>query len=220
MTAPPDLEDPRPHRPERVRGAAARARDADLIARAANGDDAAFAEVYEEHRRPLYRLAYGILLDRDEAHEVVQEAFVRLHRAAATWEPRAAVSTWLYRVVLREGLSVKRRLVRLVRAAPPRATRPAESPEGEASLRQAAVLVAEGLARLPARQRAVACLHLDAELSPAEIAPLVDLTPNATRVALHRALTRLREELLAAGIDSALRDADPIDATDHTTEDP
>ena len=42
-------------------------------------------------------LAFGVLLDSNEAREAVQEAFLRLHQAAPTWEPRAAVGTWLYR---------------------------------------------------------------------------------------------------------------------------
>lgn len=173
-----------------------------LLARAAGGDDRAFAELYEAHRRQLYRLAYGVLLDPHEAREAVQEAFLALHRAAPTWEPRAAVGTWLYRVVLNHCLSLKQRLLRLARPAPPPSPSVADSPEGAASLRQAVVVVERALAELPPRQRAVACLFLEAELPPQEIAPLVDMTPNATRVTLHRALERVRARLAEAGIDA------------------
>jgi DNA-directed RNA polymerase specialized sigma24 family protein len=62
------------------------------------------------------------------------------------------------------------------------------------------MVVTRSLGNLSPRQRAVACLFLEAELSPAEIAPLVRLTPNATRVTLHRALTRVRADLAEAGI--------------------
>lgn len=173
-----------------------------MLARAAAGDDRAFTELYEAHRRPLYRLAYGVLLDPQEAREAVQEAFLALHRAAPEWEPRAAVGTWLYRVVLNHCLSLKQRLLRLARPAPPRAPSVSDSPEGAASLREAVVVVERALAELPPRQRAVACLFLEAELPPQEIAPLVDMTPNATRVTLHRALERVRARLAEAGIDA------------------
>ena len=176
--------------------------EAALLARSARGDNRAFAELYEAHRRRLYRLAYGVLLSEPDAREAVQEAFLQLHRAAADWEPRAAVGTWLYRVVLNHCLSLKQRLLRLARPAPMRTQSAASSPEGAASLKQAVVIVQRALAKLPARQRAVACLFLEAELGPAEIAPLVEMTPNATRVTLHRALSHIRADLAEAGIDA------------------
>jgi len=168
--------------------------DATLLARAAAGDDRAFAAIYEAHRRPMFRLAYGILLDADEARDAVQEAFLRLHRAAPSWEPRAAVRTWLHRVVLNHCLSLRQRLVRMIFAPPPeRETR--DSPETKALAREAVVAVERSLETLPMKQRAVVCLHLEEELDPSEIAPLVGMTPNATRVTLHRALTKLRSDL-------------------------
>jgi RNA polymerase sigma-70 factor, ECF subfamily len=180
--------------------------EAALLARAALGDDRAFAELYEIHRRRLYRLAFGVLLDVHEAREAVQEAFLQLHRAAPTWEPRALVGTWLYRVVLNHCLSLKQRLLRFARSAGPPELSSSHlsgaSPEKSASLKEAAAIVQKSLSGLPARQRAVACLFLEAELAPTEIAPLVDMTPNAARVTLHRALTQIRADLAAAGIDA------------------
>ncbi|MBS2015480.1 MAG: sigma-70 family RNA polymerase sigma factor [Deltaproteobacteria bacterium] len=179
-----------------------RAREAALLGRVAIGDDDAFAELYEAHRRRLYRLAYGVLLDPNEAHEAVQEAFLALHRAAPKWEPRAAVSTWLYRVVLNHCLSLKQRLLRFARPAPTRSPSVVTTPEGATSVREAVAIVERSLASLPTRQRAVACLFLEAELGASELAPLVGMTPNAARVTLHRALARLRSDLSAAGIDA------------------
>lgn len=185
------------------RAATHRDDDAALMARVAGGDDRAFAELYDAHRRRLYRLAYGVLLDPSEAREAVQEAFLRLHQAAPRWEPRAAVGTWLYRVALNHCLSLKQRLLRLTRPAPSATASAAfESPEKRAALGEAVQIVERSLAALPMRQRAVACLFLEGELPPAEIAPLVGMTPNAARVTLHRALTKLRADLTAAGIDA------------------
>jgi RNA polymerase sigma-70 factor (ECF subfamily) len=183
-----------------------RRHDAALLAAVASGDDRAFAELYEAHRKRVFRLAYGILLDEAEAHEAVQEAFLRLHQAAPTWEPRAAVGTWLYRVVLNFCLGLRQRLLRFARPifrspggervpAPP-------SPENIAALGEAVRIIETSLAALPPKQRAAACLFLEAELAPAEIATLLDLTANAARVTVHRAMTHLRADLREAGIDA------------------
>jgi RNA polymerase sigma-70 factor (ECF subfamily) len=176
------------------------AADAALMRAVAAGDRAAFERVYAAHQPRVFRLAYGVLLDRDEAREAVQEAFLKLHEAAGRWEPNAALGTWLYRVVLNHCLSLKRRLLRFGRGASPAGARP--SPELAAVLGEAVGIVERSLGALPPRQRAVLTLRLDAELEPSAIAPLVGLTPNATRVALHRALERLRADLAAAGIDA------------------
>ncbi len=57
-------------------------------------------------------------------------------------------------------------------------------------------------------------LHLDQDLSPSEIAPLLGLTANATRVALHRALEQLRAHAKASGVELPLEEP----TTSHETE--
>ena len=193
--------------------------DAALMAAVASGDRLAFERLYEAHRVRAFRLAYGVLLDRDEAREAVQEAFIRLHEHADRWEPHAAVGTWIHRVVLNHCLSLKRRLLRFwnaeshsrgdARSDLERASR-APSPETASSLGEAMSIVFATLAELAPRQRAVLTLYLEGETLPRENAPLVGLTPNATRVTLHRALERLRAALAEKGIDSV-----PEDTFDH-----
>lgn len=189
--------------------------EAALLVRAAQGDDRAFSQIYEAHRRRLYRLAYGVLLHPHDAREAVQEAFLRLHRALPSWEPRAAVGTWLYRVVLNHCLGLRQRLLRLARRTTPAPARPPATPEDAATLRQAVAVVERSLGALSLRQRAVACLFLEAELSPAEIAPLVGLTPNATRVTLHRALARVRADLAEVGIVAAPTPGEMLEPTEE-----
>lgn len=176
------------------------AEDAALLARAAGGDERAFRAIYDAHHKQLFRVAYGVLFDEAEAREAVQEAFLRLHRAAPTWEPRAKVGTWLYRVVLNHCLGLRQRLVRLF-FAPVVARGTSASPEKDLLLGQSVRVVLRSLEGMPPKQRAIATLYLEAELAPQEIAEVVGATPNAVRVTLHRALTKLRADLAAAEIE-------------------
>ena len=77
------------------------------------------------------------------------------------------------------------------------------TPEGHTATGEAVVVVEKALAQLSASQRAVVTLHLDAGLSPSEMAPLLGITANAARVTLHRGLEKLRVQLRAHGIESA-----------------
>lgn len=169
-----------------------RTRDAAQMTRVATGDDAAFARLHREHYAAVFRLALATVLDRHEAQDVAQEVFVRLHQIADRWEPRARVRTWLHRTTLNVSLSTRRRMTRWLRPRPSLAgtTDDAESTAIADSLRQ---YVKDELSRLSPRQRAVTSLHLDAELSPSEIAEHLGISANAARVTLHKGLCRLRD---------------------------
>ena len=93
------------------------------------------------------------------------------------------------------------RLWRYGRNFAPRGSR--ASPEHQVALAEAVGVMQQSLLRLTASQRAIVTLFLEAEMKPADIAALMGKGSSATRVALHRALERLRNDLRAAGIDAA-----------------
>ncbi len=192
--------------------------DARRMRAIANGDKGVFEQVYEAHQRRLLRVAYGVLLNANDAREVVQDAFVRLWEHADRWEPKAEIGAWLHRVVVNLCLDLRRRFVRAGRHVLLLGEEPSSShasPEIAAATSEAMVIIERSLRSMSMKQRAVACLHLESDLRPTELASLVDLTPNAARVTLHRALTRLREDLSAAGIEGSFRGAAQQDDSAH-----
>ncbi len=156
-----------------------------------------FSGVIAEHQDHAYALAVTILGDPDEAADAVQEAFVRLWRRGGH-VPDAAVRPWLLKVVHNLCLDQlrRRKLVAKhwgrsdpdalpnLRAAPA----PAAAPELPDSL-------AAALEQLPPRTRSMVMLHYCEGLPLAEIAELLDTTPGAVKVALHRARHALRQYL-------------------------
>lgn len=172
-----------------------RARDAASLARVAAGDERAFAELYERHRGRVFRLAYAMVLDREEAREVTQEAFVALHRVAARWRPDARVSTWLHHTTFRLASGVRRRLRRWASGTATASAPPSPEDASDAAGRWA--FVVEGLRTLPARQRGVVELHVEEDMTPAEIADALGISANAVRVSLHKGMARLRAHLEA-----------------------
>ena len=70
-----------------------------VLARAQQGDSEAFRELVERHSRSVFRLAYRMTGNEQDAEDVVQESFLRAYRQLGRFESRANFGTWLYRIV-------------------------------------------------------------------------------------------------------------------------
>ena len=69
-----------------------------VLARARQGDSDAFRALVETHSRSVFRLAFRMTGNEQDAEDVVQEAFLRAYRQLGTFESRANFGTWLYRI--------------------------------------------------------------------------------------------------------------------------
>ncbi len=85
-----------------------RSRDQGLVDLAKAGDTAAFQKLVIAHQGRLFSVAFGMLRDRDEAMDVVQDAFIKVHRKLGDFEGNAAFSTWLYRIAVNLCIDRKR----------------------------------------------------------------------------------------------------------------
>lgn len=77
-------------------------REAALIHRCAEGDDAACAELMAEHQRMVVQLAMNLLGDRDEALDLSQEVFLRVFRTIHRFRGQSSLRTWIYRIAVNQ----------------------------------------------------------------------------------------------------------------------
>lgn len=93
------------------------ARDEDLVALVAEGDERALSELYDRYTRPVYATGVRLLGDVQLAEELVQDAFTSVWRNAASFDrDRAGFATWLYRIARNRATDLDRR--RRVRPRP------------------------------------------------------------------------------------------------------
>jgi RNA polymerase sigma-70 factor (ECF subfamily) len=71
-----------------------------VLQRAKEGDRKAFEEIFQLYHRRIYNAVYGMLGDHDDAQDVTQDVFMRLHDALPTLRADEAFSTYLYRIAL------------------------------------------------------------------------------------------------------------------------
>jgi RNA polymerase sigma-70 factor (ECF subfamily) len=79
-----------------------------VLARARQGDSDAFRALVEQHSRSVFRLAFRMTGNEQDAEDVVQESFLRAYRQLGRFESRANFGTWLYRIVLNCSVDVMR----------------------------------------------------------------------------------------------------------------
>jgi RNA polymerase sigma-70 factor (ECF subfamily) len=82
-----------------VPGASQRTTETDLVRAAQRGDAGAFDELVRAHDHNVLRMAYNLLHSEEDARDIYQEAFLRVHRNLPKFRLDSSFSTWLYRIV-------------------------------------------------------------------------------------------------------------------------
>jgi RNA polymerase sigma-70 factor (ECF subfamily) len=172
--------------------------DRSLVARARQGDTSAFDLLVRRHAGPVYRIALRILGDRAAAEDAAQEAFITAWRRIADIRAGQAFAAWLFRIVTNRAIDAAHRrrpdLPADYGISPPsRAAGPEEY--ALAAGLQAALVAALG--QLTPPQRACWVLKELEGLSYEQIADITQTSPDAVRGRIHRARSRLAEELAA-----------------------
>lgn len=178
--------------------------DVQLMLACRAGDDVAFGTLFRRWSSPLLRYLERMVGDAAAAEELVQETFLRVHRARERYSPDARFSTWLYTIANHLALNELRRPRRqrehrsvdddgdrdpLVLAGErPRA-------EDELDARRLGGAVEQALLELPERQRAALWLTAVEGLSYAEVASTLETSEKSVKALVHRARSALADHL-------------------------
>lgn len=167
--------------------------DEELMLAHRGGDPSAFRELFERHAAPLGRLMLRGLYVHEEANDLVQQAFLQLHRARFDFDPKQRLKPWLYTIALnlkREHFRRKKR--RPEQLTPDEASETAVAPREQERIEARRALI-WALDQVPADQREVIELHWFGGLSFPEAAEVLGISPTAAKVRAHRGYVRLRE---------------------------
>ncbi len=196
-----------------------------LVVRAVQGDEAAFRELTEPHRRELHVHCYRILGSMQDAEDAVQETMLRAWRGLPSFEGRASLRSWLYRIASNRCLDTLRHARRRPQVPdtqfqPPAPTRLTEhtwlepypdfllegladlapGPDARYETREAIELAfISALQALPPRQRAALILRDVLGFQTREVADMLDSTEDSVKGILKRARATLEQGLPSDG---------------------
>lgn len=168
----------------------------ELIRRICRKDMPALAELASLYQARIYHMALRLLKDPETAEDITQETFLRVYKAACSYQPKAKLSTWLYRITYNLCLDSHRRNARgrvpLEHAPEPFSENTPEEILGRRELSRQVQAALEGL---PERQKKALILHRYQDLSHEEIAEVTGWSRSAVESLLVRAYENLRKSL-------------------------
>ncbi|MEO8258670.1 MAG: sigma-70 family RNA polymerase sigma factor [Acidobacteriota bacterium] len=176
-----------------------------VLARARQGDGDAFRVLVERHSHSVFRLAFRMTGNEQDAEDVVQESFLRAFKQLGRFESRANFGTWLYRIVANCSVDLMRtrqarqnqgRMDSLDELDNP-APADGPTPERLAQSTEIGRRVAAALAGLSPLERAAFILRHFEGQSIDEISRALGLRTSATKHSVFRAVRKLRIALAA-----------------------
>jgi len=171
--------------------------DESLICQIQEGSHEAFSALVNRHSNRFYRIAYRLVFSKDDAEDIVQEAFLKLWNRPNLWDPgkRAKFTTWFYRVVINLCLDLrkKKKLINL----PEDIEFPDENPGPDVlfDVHQKQAVLERFIHELPERQQLALNLCFYEGLSNSEAAQIIGVKVKALQSLVMRAKTTLKHNV-------------------------
>ncbi len=170
----------------------------ELIERARRGEAAAWEALVSRHQEPVFRLAFLMTGQADEAADIAQDTFLRAFQALDGFDPQRPLRPWLLRIAGNQARNARRTLRRALAALQRfgRSDPPLPAADWTADWSEAATLW-QAVRRLGRADQEIIYLRFFLDLSEAEAARALDIAPGTAKSRLSRALGRLRALITA-----------------------
>ncbi len=174
-------------------------KDFALTQAAANGDMAAFEEIYNRHHRRVYSICLRMLQNATEAEDLTQDVFIQLHRKIGSFRGDSAFTTWLHRLTVNQVLMhFRKRNVKFEKTTEEGET-PVQIVGGTENPRKMPIVdkiaIESAIALLPTGYRNVFVLHDVEGYEHEEVARILGCSVGTSKSQLHKARLKLRKLL-------------------------
>ncbi len=167
--------------------------ETELMLRVKAGDRAAFEEIFRLFQKPLANYLYRLTGNRARAEDLLQDAFLRLWKAAPTYEPTAKVSTYVFRIA--HNLFLNEAARRREKALESMDAETTFDPAGDMNRREVQSAVQKAIEALPEGEREVLLLSEYNGFKYAEISEILGIPVGTVKSRMFSAVQRLKELL-------------------------
>jgi RNA polymerase sigma factor (sigma-70 family) len=166
-----------------------------LIGRILAGETHLYAQIVDRYKGYTFTIANKILLNRSEAEEAAQDAFVKAFHHLAGFNRQSRFSTWLYRITFNTAISYKRKHRRPLESIENAGIAIREQAHENLETADKKKYLEQGLRKLTEADRTALTLFYWQEFSLEEMAEIMSMQANTLKVRLHRARQKLADEL-------------------------
>jgi RNA polymerase sigma-70 factor (ECF subfamily) len=167
--------------------------DAELVERYLAGDMAAFDELMIRYERPIYRVCYRFVDNRDDAMDLAQEVFIKAFEHLGSFRRESSLKTWLYRIAVNHCINhVKKHSQEFVEVTETTGSVRA-SVQSQLEDREQREHFRRLVKRLPPKQKAILELRINEQLSYEEIARISGRSVSTIKASVFFALEKLRK---------------------------
>ncbi len=182
--------------------------DLEIIELLKQGNEQAFEQLVENHQKLVVNTCFGMVQNREDAEDIAQDVFVEVYRNIQKFRADAKLSTWLYRIAVNRSLnhirdnkknrwfhSFEDEVATKNRALQQLESAKSDQPEFELENKQRAIILHKAINNLPKNQKVAFTLNKYEELSYQEIAEVMEISHQACRNLISKAIKRMREHL-------------------------
>ena len=174
--------------------------DLELVARWRTGDDAAFADVYRQHAKRLFGLAFRMTGSAEDAEDLLQEIFLQAHRKLSGFRGESTLGTWLYRLAMNHCLDhLKGKRARMNRATDSLDREDAAEPAAPEPIVPTAISridLERAIDTLPEGCKAAFLLHDVEGFDHREVGSILGISEGTSKSQVHKARMKLRAILV------------------------
>lgn len=168
-----------------------------LIERVKKGDCEAFNPLVERYKLPLYKVMYRMAFNRDDAEDLVEEAFIRAFRAISKFEIGKPFFAWLCRIAVNNAINYlkkeKRAHVESIELVQHRLVAKKGNPVEMTRQKALQERIATAMGKLPDDYRTILILRVEQEFSYSEISKILKIPKGTVMSRLARARQKLKE---------------------------
>lgn len=175
--------------------------DTYLIEQILAGNNRAFGELVDQYQVRVYNFVLNIIRHDEEAHEVVQDTFMKVYKSLSTFRGESKLSTWILRIAYFASLTrLRKKQPVLVDIQDHTGSFEENNVAAQTELNDMKLILNQALANLSNDERGIVTLYYYNEQSIKEICEITGLKDSNVKIILHRSRKKLNEELLRMGI--------------------
>ena len=171
----------------------------DIVARCIEGDRSAQYELYQLYAKAMLNTAYRIVNDRDDAEDILQDAFISAFRNLASYQGTATIGAWLKRIVVNKSINFLKKKrpegLSIEELPPGQAEHNSYAASGPDEPDWSITQIREAVQQLPEGFRTVFSLYLLEGYDHSEIAGILSISESTSKSQLNRAKKKVRELL-------------------------